>query len=151
MTKMGGAVLITTLEYENANYRDGYAAEIGVIFDDARTHFSNILELIAEIRDSTTPCASLTKAVILSNALDGVFLYRSIIGVCEIGQNQSAEILTRSLFEIYLAQRSILKPPVAEIKAPAIPAGENPTDFVAKVYFYAGVLKHGRSVAAAIE
>ncbi len=87
-------------------------------------------------------CPDKTKCVLLGILVEGLTLYRSVLALCEAGQASAAEIVSRTLFELHLAQLFILNPPPDQkFGLPPLPPHEDSTDFMAKVYFYASVLR----------
>jgi len=131
----------TIREIEEDN-RANIESEIGSNLDAAWGLFEFVARVFSEIKATDHGCPDQTKCVLIGILVEGMTLYRSVIELCRIGQSSSAEILSRTMFELYLAERFIVDPPPdGKFGLPPIPIGEDPTDFLAKVYFHASALR----------
>jgi hypothetical protein len=81
------------------------------------------------------------KTVLLAIGFDCFKKFRAILGVCEIGHDDNAEILTRSLFETMLAERFILKPWPRKYNLPKPVGRHPPRDFRGLLYLSAPAIK----------
>ena len=131
-----------TIREIEADNLEAIESEIGSNIDTAWSFLEFTARVLSEIKTIDHPCPDQTKCVLIGILVEGMTLYRSIIELCRIGQASSAEIISRTLFELYLAERFILEPPPdGKFGLPRIPPSEDRTDFMAKVYFHASTLR----------